>query len=49
VRPVFQIQPRRPPLDAAQQQMLDCAEADRAQFQSVFEGLFDFVEREGLK
>jgi len=36
-------------LDAAQQQMLDCAEADRAQFQSVFEGLFDFVEREGLK
>jgi hypothetical protein len=32
---VLQVQPRWPPLDTAQQQMLDGIEADRAQMQRI--------------
>ena len=43
---VLQIQPCRPPLDPAQQQVLDGIERDRPHPQSIIDGLRDFRERE---
>jgi hypothetical protein len=36
---VFHVQPRRPSFDAAQQQMADGIEADRAQPECLFHGI----------
>src|SRR5271157_5548472 len=49
MRVVLEVQPRRSPLDAAQQQMLDGIEANRAQLQSIEDGPLDFLERERLQ
>jgi hypothetical protein len=44
VRIVLHVEPWRPSLDAAQQQMLDRVEADGAEFKRVFDGLREFNE-----
>src|SRR5271157_5442070 len=49
VRVVLEVQPRRSPLDAAQQQMLDGIEANRAQPQRIEDGPLDFLDRERLQ
>src|ERR1035441_5674681 len=49
MRPVLQIQPRRPLLDTAQQEMPHRVEANRAQPQSVFDGVADYFECECLQ
>src|ERR1017187_4534009 len=49
MRIVLQIQARRSPLDAAQQQMLDGVETDRTQPQRIKDGPFDLLERERLQ
>src|SRR5271165_4032169 len=45
----LQVQPRRSPLDAAQQQMLDGVETDRTQPQRIEDGPFDLLDRERLQ
>src|ERR1035437_1612505 len=47
--PVLHIQPRWPLLDAAQQEVPHRVEADRAQPQSVCDGVADYFECEGLQ
>ena len=49
MRPVGHIQPRRPALDAAQHEMPDGIEADRAQAQGIFDGMSYFFQSEGLQ
>ena len=46
---VLQIQPRRPLLDAAQQQVLDGIEGDRSQPQGSIDSLVYFRQRERLQ
>jgi hypothetical protein len=46
---VLHVQPRRSAFDAAQQQMADRIEADRAQQRRLFDGVSDFRESEGLQ
>jgi divalent metal cation (Fe/Co/Zn/Cd) transporter len=48
VRIVLHVQPRRSSFDAAQQQMADGIEADRAQLQGIFDGVSYFRKGEGL-
>jgi len=46
---VLHVQSRRSSLNAAEQKMLHCVEADRAQKQCVFDGAGYFLDREGLQ
>ena len=49
MRPVLQIQPRRPLLDTTQQEVPHRIEADHAHPQSVFDGAADYFECEGFQ
>lgn len=49
MRIVFQIQPRWPPLNAAQQQVLDGIERDRAEPQSIVDARGDVQQDEDLQ
>src|ERR1035441_3952704 len=46
MRIVLQVQSRRSPLDAAQQQVLDRVETDRTQSQGIEDGPLDLLDRE---
>jgi hypothetical protein len=47
--PIGQVKPRRPALDATEQKMAHGIEADGAQAQGIFDGVYYFSQSEGLQ